>query len=331
MFEIALGDWRVYSAEQAVGTDEVVDVLGAQQLVKDLTSTDWWRHWFADTPPIEVVLGGAEHPEHSLVSSYAQSDSLARPTKCAISLHPTMLTRRTVLHEVAHCAAPSLRSQGVDSEGEQWPPTRTPPHGPLFTATLQVITDRCFGDTDNGELLWALKHFEAPIADHDDLRAEVARQPELQRQLQGLYDRMEEERRTSPVPLHIPKFTWGDQFEFSRRDYHRYRGGRLLSQAALAAKISQVHPCTARHISRIENAAQAPDDADQLKRAMLAAIFLGFDPIWTRHTLGLTRWDCGDISLEEARLLNGGWADLVAHMNALLEQMPPHWVMEGSR
>ena len=328
---MTLGDWRVYSAEQGVGTDEVVDLGGAQQLIADLTAADWWNDWFADTPPVEVVLGGAEDPEHAMISSFAHSDSLSRPTKCTISLHPKMLSLRVVLHELAHCAAPSLRSQGVDANGEQWPPTRNPPHGPLFTATLQVITDRCFGDTDNGELLKALKHFEAPIADHDELCTQVACQPDLQRQLQRLYDRAEQERRDSPVPLHIPQFTWGDQFEFSRRDYHRYHGGRLLSQAALAAKISQVHPCTPRHISKIEHSDRAPGDPDQLKRAMLAAIFLGFDPIWTRYTLGLTRWDCGDITLDEARILNAGWADLVEHMNALLEQMPPHWVMEGSR
>lgn len=32
MYENGIGDWRVYSAEQAVGTDEPVDLDSAQQL-----------------------------------------------------------------------------------------------------------------------------------------------------------------------------------------------------------------------------------------------------------------------------------------------------------
>jgi hypothetical protein len=73
------------------------------------------------------------------------------------------------------------------------------------------------------------------------------------------------------------------------------------------------------------------DDPRQLKRAMLATIFLGLDPIWTRYNLRLTRWDCGDITMDEARLLNPSWADLADHINELLHQMPPRWHVEGAR
>jgi hypothetical protein len=99
----------------------------------------------------------------------------------------------------------------------------------------------------------------------------------------------------------------------------------------MAEAISAVVPCSARHISQLEQARERPDDPRQLKRAMLATIFLGLDPIWTRYNLRLTRWDCGDITMDEARLLNPSWADLVDHINELLHQMPPRWHVEGAR
>jgi hypothetical protein len=64
---------------------------------------------------------------------------------------------------------------------------------------------------------------------------------------------------------------------------------------------------------------------------MMATICLGMDPIWTRYNLQLTRWGCGDITLEQARRLNPEWAELVEHINELLKAMPPRWSVSGSR
>jgi hypothetical protein len=133
--------------------------------------------------------------------------------------------------------------------------------------------------------------------------------------------------RGDDLPIH-----WGDHHLWvTRRRHHRLTGGGRVSQERLAEAISAVVPCTARHISRLEHSKERPEDLLQLKRAMLATIFLGLDPIWNRYNLRLTRWDCGDITMEEARLLNPDWADLVDHINQLLHQMPPRWHVEGAR
>lgn len=123
---------------------------------------------------------------------------------------------------------------------------------------------------------------------------------------------------------------WGDYFEFRRRD-RRGLDGKMISQRRLAEHISQVTPCSPRHISMLENSEHRPEDPAQLKRAMLATIVLGFDPIWTRYNLGLTRWDCGGITMKQARLMNGSWYKLVSRMNKQLKERPSRWFVEGGR
>ena len=342
-YEQGLTDWRVYSAEEAVGEDEPIDLAQACQLIDDATAAPWWKSWFPHAPTVEVVEGGQEHPAQGLVSSFAWPDRHLAPEKWTISMHPTMWSTRVVLHELAHCLAPSLYSNGETFGcGSPYPPAHHRHHGPYFTATLQVITDQLFGHRDAGELAGALRHFEAPTAELDDLRAELAKQPGLHAELREMYDELrktDETERVTGADEHgekareswIPPWHWGFHLMMRRRDYHRSAGGRLLSQRRLAEVISGVHRCTARHISQLEASAARPEDPDQLKRAMAATIHLGFDPIWTRYVLGLTRWDCGDITMEEARALNPPWADLVDHMNELLHQMPPRWRVEGAR
>ncbi|OMC51912.1 hypothetical protein A5742_17390 [Mycolicibacterium fortuitum] len=342
-YEQGLTDWRVYSAEQAVGADEQLDVAQAQRLIDEAAAAPWWRTWFPHAPAVAVVEGGQLHPEQGLISSFAYPDRHPMPEKWTISLHPEMTSTRVVLHELAHCLAPSLYSTGEKFGcGTPYPPSRHRHHGPYFAATLQVITDQVFGHRDAGELAGALRHFEAPTAELEDLRAELAKQPALHKELQEMYDesrRSYEARRTAYVDRHgeeppepwIPPWHWGFNLRMRRRDYHRSAGGRLLSQKRLAEIVSVVHPCTVRHIAKLEDSAARPDDPGQLKRAMTVAIHLGFDPIWARYVLRLTRWDCGDVTLEEARILNPAWADLVEHMNELVQQMPPRWYVEGAR
>ncbi len=342
-YEQGLTDWRVYSAEQAVGEDEPLDVAQAQQLINDAAATPWWQTWFPHATTIEVIEGGHDYPEQGLIQSFAYPNRRAQPDKWTISLHPKQLSTRVVLHELAHCLAPSLYSSGETFPcGTPYPPTEHRHHGPHFTTTLQVITDRLFGHRDAGELGGALRHFEAPTVDLDELRVAIAKQPALHAELRELFDRDrrdEEEARAAyiektgeePREARIPQWHWGFNLRFPRREYHRRAGGSLLSQKRLAEVISAVEPCTARHVSQLEDSVARPEDPAQLKRAMAATIRLGFDPIWTRYVLRLTRWDCGDITMEEARTLNPDWADLVDHMNELQEQMPPRWYVEGAR
>ncbi|MDV6212694.1 hypothetical protein R3Q08_31010 [Rhodococcus erythropolis] len=54
------------------------------------------------------------------------------------------------------------------------------------------------------------------------------------------------------------------------------------------------------------------------------------DPIWTRYVKGLTRWDYGEISIDQARAINPAWADLVEHLNRPLVQRPRRWQVEGA-
>ena len=343
LYQQGLTDWRVYSAEHAVGEDEPIDIAHAQQLIADAAAAQWWQAWFPHATAIEVVEGGAEHPEQEgRISSFSYPNRRAQPDKWIISLHPKMLSTRVVLHELAHCLAPSLYSDGQSYAcGTPYPPTEHRHHGPYFTATLQVITDQLFAHRDAGELAGALRHFEAPTAELEDLRAELARQPALHAELKELQDhsrRMDEENRAAavergeePPELWIPPWHWGFHLMMRRRDYHRSAGGRLLSQKRFAEIISAVHPCAGWHISELEHSRSRPEDPAQLKRAMAATIYLGFDPIWTRFILGLTRWDCGDITMDEARTLNSAWADLVDHMNELQRQMPPRWYVDGAR
>lgn len=173
---------------------------------------------------------------------------------------------------------------------------------------------------DNGELAAATAHFEAPTAPSDELRLELDGQPAIVADEEAYHAEVME-----------PPFEWGFHLWNTRRYHHRRAHGRLVSQQRMAEAISAVVPCSARHISQLEQARERPDDPRQLKRAMLATIFLGLDPIWTRYNLRLTRWDCGDITMDEARLLNPSWADLVDHINELLHQMPPRWHVEGAR
>ena len=174
-YEQGLTDWRVYSAEQAVGADDPLDVAQAQRLIDDAAATRWWQTWFRHAPAIEVVEGGQQHPEQGLISSFAYPDRHPMPDKWTISLHPKMTSTRVVLHELAHCVAPSLYSTGEKFGcGTPYPPSRHRHHGPYFAATLQVITDQVFGHRDAGELAGALRHFEAPTAGLEDLRAELA-------------------------------------------------------------------------------------------------------------------------------------------------------------
>lgn len=346
-YEEGLSDWRVYCAEEAVGHDRDVTVEECQRLVDEATASTWWHEWFPDTAPIEVVEGGDETPELHLISSYAAHYGYPRPTKWLISLHPKMLTARVLLHELAHCVAPSYVVEEVKT-----PRSRRSfedvmyrrkhlVHGGCFTAALAVITDNMLPG-DDGQLATAFAHYEAPIAPQDDLRTQLAGQPAVLDEQEAFYAevtrrsaeadaRYVAEHGQAPPVGAVPSFHWGLHIEMMRRDRRRRENGRLISQRRVAEAISEVMPCSARHISKLENSRERPDDPTQLKRAMLATIFIGIDPIWTRYNLRLTRWECGDITMEQARVLNPDWAELVDHINQLLHQMPPRWHVEGTR
>jgi hypothetical protein len=53
--EQGLSDWRVYSAEEAVGHDRDLTLYECQELADEARSSEWWQEWFPDAPPIEAV------------------------------------------------------------------------------------------------------------------------------------------------------------------------------------------------------------------------------------------------------------------------------------
>lgn len=171
-YEQGLSDWRVYSAEQAVGHDRDLTIEECRQLVEDAAATAWWREWFSNTAPINVVEGGDETPELELRSSYAQPQSYPRADGWTISLHPGMPTARVLLHELTHCVAPQYVVEDIGPRRRNGKllvisHRQHLTHGPFFTAALAVITDNLLPG-DNGELAAALAHFEARAASSDE-------------------------------------------------------------------------------------------------------------------------------------------------------------------
>jgi hypothetical protein len=157
-YEQGLSDWRVYSAEQAVGHDRNLTLEQCQQLVEEARASTWWHDWFPDAPPIEVVQGGDESPELGLRSSFAAPhSSYLQPTKWTISLHPQMQTTRVLLHGMAHCVQPRYVVEEIKN---RWRRELVDDallrrthltHGECFTAALAVITDNILPG-DNGQL-----------------------------------------------------------------------------------------------------------------------------------------------------------------------------------
>ncbi|WP_141217222.1 SprT family zinc-dependent metalloprotease [Rhodococcus sp. 14-2470-1b] len=333
-----------------MGYDEPLDSIEACQLVVDeLVTSDWWVEQFAATPPITVVDGGWDDQDLGLIASYAHALGYPTPKRWEISMHPSMLRKRVLLHEVAHCAAPVFVVAGTGGSSRH---RKHLAHGPHFARALAAITGYVVGVAAD-ELAMALAHFEAPIAAPIELSNELALQP-------GIYAHEEKEwaetqaffaaadadadaeamaegydasstTRVRRSPGIVPTITWGDYFEMMRRDTRKRSGGPFLSQKRLAAMISAVTPCSPHHIAELDHTKSLPTDPSQLRRAMLAMICMGVDPIWTRYNMRLTRWDCGDISLDEARVLNPGWADLVERINSQQQQRPPRWHVDGAR
>lgn len=343
-YEEGLSDWRVYSAEQSVGHDRMIEPDEAQELVDQAVGSVWFREWFPDTVQIEVQVGGRDHADVGMVSSYATHWGYPRPTRWLISMHPKMLTVRVLLHELAHCVQPIYEaSEGMRADGDQryhFERTKHRSHGAYFTAALGVITDNMLPG-DGGELVEACHHFKAPIAEQSSLREQLSAQPHILSDEQVWFDDIRrrsaemdaeyEAEHGEPRQSAIPKTPWGFYILMMRRDRRRRINGRLVSQKQVAEAVAKVTPCSARHISALENSRERPEDPAQLKRAMLATIFLGFDPIWTRYNLQLTRWDCGGITIRQARTVNWRWAKLVSELNKMQRERPSQWTVDGRR
>lgn len=137
---------------------------------------------------------------------------------------------------------------------------------------------------DDGQLFTACRHYEAPIASAMELREQLLAQPEILDDEQQWYDEIRRQsgeiearykaEHGAGCEMRVPQTPWGFYIEMMRRDRRRRINGRLVSQQQVAEVVSKVTPCSARHISALENCRERPEDPAQLKRAMLVAIFL---------------------------------------------------------
>jgi len=332
-----LSDWRLYSAEQSVGENPRMSIAQMRDFVADAASSEWWIQAFPDTAPIEVMEGG--HDGDGFIMSFASQVGRHTPERYVISMHPQMLTMRVLIHELAHCAAPSVWGDPKRIRAGTLEFGEYPHHGPMFVATLALLTEQLLPSV-SGSLREAFMHFEVPMATPEELRRAVSHEPavraarehyedETRAELDTFNAQYEQAHGEQPPVGVVPEWHWGEWLWLMRRPRAGVR--RRTSQRAVAEAVSNVFPCTARQIATIERRKDYPEDPDQLKRAMLAAISLNADPIWLRYVVGLTRWDCGDVTLDEARAVNTEWAELVEKMNCQIEDRPSRWCEDGSR
>jgi hypothetical protein len=291
-YEQGLSDWRVYSAEQAVGHDRDLTIEECRQLVEDAVATAWWREWFSNTAPINVVEGGYETPELDLRSSYAQPQSYPRADRWTISLHPGMLTARVLPHELAHCVAPHYVTEDIGPRRRNGQlivisHRKHLTHGPFFTAALAVITDNLLPG-DNGELAAALTHFEAPTASRDELRVELGAQPTIVADEEAYYAELREslsdngaqhDEPVKPREARIPPYHWGFDLFHCRRVHYRRMNGRPFAATRRSSDLR------GRTLHRAAHLATRTLTATSRRRSATQA----------RHVRGHRRWARPDL------------------------------------
>ena len=303
-----------------------------------MTTSRWWaeRYPYPDAHAIDIRNGGTGWESRDgtpVTTSFAVPDRRWLPTSWRVELHPTMLQELVVLHELAHCVSP--RHDG-DIAGIRQGKVLSRPHanhGPMFTATLTALVREFGSGTDRSELAHAYAHFEVAMATDSELRAAIDRGLQVEEILTEWYSELETPSATGSEaipavqrpPAQIPNWTWGDELRLIRS-----RPRPEVSQSAIAATVSAIEPCTRRHIARLENATDLPDDLRLRRIAMALVAFRGIDPVYARHHLGLVRWD-GGTALDELRLVNPDWVALVEHLNALGDARPPFWTVPGDR
>jgi hypothetical protein len=303
-----------------------------------VTASRWWaeRYPYPDAHAIDISTGGDEwilRDGTPVASSFSVRDRRWLPTSWRVELHPTMLQELVVLHELAHCVSPRYDGDVAGMRKRHVLTRPHPGHGPMFTATLTALVREFETGNHRADLADAYAHFEVTMATDSELREAVDRGLQVEEILADWFSEIEAPSaagsETTPAverpPAQIPTWTWGDELRGMRS-----RPRPKISQSAVAAAVSAIEPCTRHHIARLENATALPDDPRLRRIAMGQVAFLGIDPVYARHHLGLVRWDCG-VDLDELRLVNPDWVALVEHLIALGNARPPIWTVPGDR
>ncbi len=99
-----------YSAEESVGEWEPITLDGTVSFIEAVTSSVWWTDAFPRSVPVEVIEGGDEPSDArglGFIRSFAYPVGGFTPERRVISMHPSMLDSRILIHELAHCASAS--------------------------------------------------------------------------------------------------------------------------------------------------------------------------------------------------------------------------------
>ncbi|MFI5627560.1 hypothetical protein ACIA03_29155 [Nocardioides sp. NPDC051685] len=338
--------WRLYAAEHSVPLGKTInDLDDLQAFYDDVMSSDWWRTNIPYNPTLKVEVAGhhftnGEGIEQHVSYQEYEPQRYGRATPSKISILPEHLCDMIALHELAHAVQPRfeyVRPRQPDRIPEH---RALSAHGPGFAGVFAELV-REFGDgAIHDDLRDAYAHFGVPClslseyvaAAESSIAAEadyISMHEETEAYLKELAAERERTGQVLPTPQgRIPTMTWGDWLRFVRgKHYGRFGPGRM-TQAQWADMVSPVERCTRKQISLLERAEKMPHEVRLRRIAMCMMVALGMDPIWMRHTLGLVRWDCG-IDLDELRVLNPEWVDLVEELNRLGEERPPRWTADS--
>lgn len=263
--------------------------------------------------------------------SYARPNAGHLPTRWQVSIHPGMLNDLVVLHELAHCIAPRWSLSLKRRRAGQLPShARHRAHGAGFAGAMAELVGE-FGDgAVHDELRVAYNHFDVSAMTLDEYREAVRQslvaEQDLTRAQQEWATSAESKPRPEPPPggWRIPEWLWGETIRNAR-----HHAGRV-GMDRLAGIVSQIERCTRTDIRAVENSKDLPENIRSRRIAMCMAVALGLDPIYMRHQMGLTRWECG-IELDDLKAINPGWVDLVNTMNQQLAERPPKWLVDGDR
>lgn len=348
-----LTQWRVYSAEQSLPPGQQFENLDeAATYLWWVQSTRWWKTTLPGAPTITLEIGGNSNGVE--VQSFAQETG---DDTWKVSLHPRMMNAVVLLHEVAHCIAPTKTgnikeiAKGKLSFGSHHH------HGPYFRAAFAALAERYQIGVDPDELRRAYEHFELETPGIEELVEARAHSVEVERAVAVMWERHEREWASDPKRIEmqeraqrareeheaelvakghdldadraedggwIPRRWWGDWIWLTRRHDNR------TSQRRLAELVSPVVKCSARDVARLERLREAPTSTLDWQRCLAFVAVLGLDPVWAETHYGLA---AGETSLSLAQLdaIAPDWAADVRHLNALLAARPPRWEAPGDR
>lgn len=334
--------WRVYSAEHSMPPSPPLPTASAvRSLIRSIVDSTWWQERFADIGPITTTISRS-----TSVDGKAGWCSYRRRFRdgAALGFARSGMVEQVVLHELAHAVQPKIvGNASLLTVPDRYVIDYREPddHCPAFACAHSMLTAQFGSAGGHDSLRGAYEHFEVPIVTEAEL-VEQRRLSELladkrDRQLAALEQLAHERRATAGQPERAAgtrqefRIRWGDWMELIRWQAPRTDGKRgPWSPTGLVRALRPVGRYTVSDIRAIESSPDFPDDVGMRRLGLALGVIYGQDPVWLRTGLGLFRDTCG-ITIEELRLLNPEWVDLVEHLNALAATRPPRWWIGGDR